>query len=81
MSFCPTYLHTHTLSLSPSFYPIPLFFKLAHTPLSKTQKGPKKKKKKLGVYEEATAKRKLRRHLEDRHWKALLLGLLGKKHT
>jgi hypothetical protein len=31
------------------------------------------------VHEEATAKRKMRRQLEDRHWKALLLGLLEKK--
>jgi hypothetical protein len=33
------------------------------------------------VHEEATAKRKMRRHLEDRHWKALLLGLLEKENT
>jgi len=86
LSFCPTYLHTHTLSLSPSFYSFSLF-SCCHTHLFHRHKKHRKKKNKktekknnlLGVHEEATAKRKMRRQLEDRHWKALLLGLLEKK--
>jgi hypothetical protein len=52
---------------------------LPHTPLSQTQKRTNRKKKKTWSDEEATAKRKMRRHLEDRHRKAWLLGMLGKK--
>jgi hypothetical protein len=48
-SFWPTYLVTHTLSLSPSpsFYPFHFFHVATHTPiffLSQTQKGQKEKK-------------------------------------
>ncbi len=71
--------HTHTLSLSPSFYPFSLFFMLPHTPLSQTQKGPKKKKKKTWSVWRSYCQKKIKKTFGRQALEGIAPWITGKK--